>query len=450
MSKVIKLKRGFDIRLQGKAVETLENAGNSARYALKPTDFPGLVPKLTVKVDQDIQAGEALFFDKYNPEILFTSPVSGKVVAINRGERRKILEVIVETDGKGNSVSFTKADPQSLSPGEIRVQLLKSGMWPFIKQRPYGSFAKPADTPGNIFISCFDSAPLAPDYSFILKGEAASFQSGINALAKLTSGKVFLGLPAGDTTSIFAKTKNAEAVQFDGPHPAGNVGIQIHRLAPLNKGDIAWTIKPQEVVFIGRLFETGKVDFSKVVALTGSEVQTPKYLKTVLGAGIASLVDGKTKKETNERIISGNVLTGSRVAADNYLGFFHDQITVIPEGDEYEFMGWADPGFRKFSASKTFLGKLFPKKEYILNANLHGGERAFVLSGQYEKYLPMDILPVYLLKAILANDIDKMEQLGIYEIIEEDLALCEYACPSKIKVQDVVRQGLDLMMKELG
>ncbi|MDX9883957.1 MAG: Na(+)-translocating NADH-quinone reductase subunit A [Prolixibacteraceae bacterium] len=450
MSKVIKLKRGLNIRLRGEAEKVLGNAGISARFALKPTDFPGLIPKLTVKVDQEVKAGEPLFFDKYNPEILFTSPVSGKVVAVNRGERRKILEVIVEADGKGDSAVFAKAGPHSLSVEQIKEMLLKSGMWPFLRQRPYGSFAKPADTPRNIFISCFDSAPLAPDYEFILKNEAGPFQTGINALSKLTSGKVFLGLQAGDTTSIFANAKNVEAVRFDGPHPAGNVGIQIHHIAPLGKGDIVWTIKPQEVVFIGRLFETGKVDFSKVVALTGSEVKSPKYLKTILGTDIASLVNGRTKQETNERIISGNVLTGTKVSSDNYLGFFHDQVTVIPEGDEYEFMGWAVPGFRKFSASKTFLSKLFPQKEYILNANLHGGERAFVLSGQYEKFLPMDILPVFLLKAILANDFDKMEQLGIYEIIEEDLALCEYACTSKIKVQDIVRQGLDLMMKELG
>lgn len=450
MSKVIKLKRGLNIRLKGGAEKVLENADVAARYALKPTDFPGLVPKLTAKVGQDIKAGEPLFFDKYNPEILFASPVSGKVVAVNRGERRKILEVIVEADGKGDSATFTKANPQSLSVAEIKEQLLKSGMWPFIKQRPYGSFAKPADTPDNIFISCFDSAPLGPDYDFILSKEGSSFQTGVNALAKLTSGKVYLGLPADSSSSMFAKTKNAEIVQFDGPHPAGNVGIQIHKISPLNKSDIAWTIKPQEVVFIGRLFETGKVDFSKIIALTGSEVKSPKYLKTIVGTTISALVEGKTKQEVNERLISGNVLTGSKVEADNYLGFYHDQVTVIPEGDEYDFLGWADPGFGKYSASKAFFSKLFPKKEYTLNANLNGGERAFVLSGQYEKYLPMDILPVFLLKAILANDIDKMEQLGIYEIVEEDLALCEYTCTSKVKVQDIVRQGLDVMIKELG
>ncbi len=450
MSKVIKLKRGLNIRLQGEAEKAIENIGNSARYALKPTDFPGLAPKLTVKVDQDIKAGEPLFFDKYNPEIFFTSPVSGKVIAVNRGERRKILEVIIEADGKGDSAVFTKADPQVLSADQIKESLLKSGMWSFIKQRPYGLFAKPADIPKNIFISCFDTAPLAPDYEFILSKETTSFQTGINALAKLTSGKVFLGLPEGDSSSIFAKTKNVETVQFAGPHPAGNVGIQIHQIAPINKGDIVWTIKPQEVVFIGRLFETGKVDFSKTIVLSGSEVKSPKYIKTVLGASIPSLLSGKTRQKTNERIISGNVLTGTKVLTDNYLGFFDDQITVIPEGDEYEFVGWAMPRLNKFSMSRSYFSWLTPGKKYRADANLNGEERAYVMTGQYEKVLPMEILPVHLIKAILAEDIDKMEKLGIYEVIEEDLALCEYVCTSKIEVQQILRKGINLMVKELG
>ena len=450
MPKVIQLKRGLNIRLQGEAEMAIENAGNSVRVALKPTDFPGLVPKLTATVDQDIKAGEPLFFDKYNPEILFTSPVSGKVVAVNRGERRKILEVVVEADGKRDSALFSKADPQLLSAEQIKELLLKSGMWPFIKQRPYGLLAKPADIPNHIFISCFDSAPLAPDYEFILKDEASSFQSGIDALAKLTSGKVFLGLPERDSTGIFVNTKEVEMVRFAGPHPAGNVGIQIHHIAPLDKGDIAWTIKPQEVVFIGRLFETGKVDFSKTIVLSGSEVKSPKYLRTVPGACMASLIGGRTKQETKERIISGNVLTGIKVSADDYLGFFDDQITVIPEGDEYEFLGWARPRLNKFSMSHSYFSWLMPGKKYRANANLNGEERAYVMTGQYEKVLPMDILPVLLVKAILADDIEKMEKLGIYEVIEEDLALCEYVCTSKIEVQHILRKGINLMIKELG
>lgn len=450
MSKVINLKRGFNIRLKGDAEKILGTSIETDKVALKPTDFPGLVPKLLVKAGQNVKAGEPIFFDKYHPEVFFTAPTSGQVSEINRGERRKVLEVIIKADGKNESLAFTKADPKNLSTEAIKEQLLKSGLWPFIKQRPYGTVANSSITPKHIFISCFDSAPLAPDYEFIFKGQTALLQTGINALAKLTSGKIYLGIKPEQANGVFSGLTNVEINQFKGAHPAGNVGVQIHQVSPINKGDIIWTVKPQGLLFIGKLFTTGKLDFSKIIALTGSEVESPRYFKSIHGTNLEKIISGTTKKAGNERVITGNVLTGSKVAPDNFLGFFDTQVTIIPEGDEYEFMGWADPGFGKFSASKTFFAKLFPRKEYVLNANVHGGERAFVLSGQYEKFVPMNILPVYLLKAILAGDIDKMEQLGIYEIVEEDFALCEYACTSKIKVQDIIRQGLDLMMKELG
>ncbi|WP_430974434.1 Na(+)-translocating NADH-quinone reductase subunit A [Sunxiuqinia rutila] len=450
MSKHFKMKRGFNIRLKGAAQAVLEDAPAPKSVAVKPTDFPGLTPKLSVKADAQVKAGDALFFDKYNPEILFTSPVSGTVQAVVRGERRKVLEIVVEPDGKNEHCEFTKADPSKLSREEVRDQLLKSGLWPFIKQRPYGVLAKPADVPGNIVISAFDSAPLAPDYEFLFSKEKSALQTGIDAISKLTEGKVYLGLAPEQASGVFASLKNVETNTFSGPHPAGNVGVQISKVCPIGKTDLVWTLTPQALVFIGRLFETGKVDFSKTIALTGSEVKAPKYLKTIHGARIGDLVKEQTQGDVKERIISGNVLTGTKVEQDGYLGYFDQQLTVIPEGDDYEFMGWAAPGVDKFSASKTFFSKLLPKKEYVLNANLHGGERAFVVSGQYEKFLPMDILPVHLLKAILVNDIDKMEQLGIYEVVEEDLALCEYACTSKIKVQDILREGINSMIKELG
>ncbi|WP_299581347.1 Na(+)-translocating NADH-quinone reductase subunit A [uncultured Sunxiuqinia sp.] len=450
MSKHFKMKRGFNIRLKGAAQAVLEDAPAPKSVAVKPTDFPGLTPKLSVKADAQVKAGDALFFDKYNPEILFTSPVSGTVQAVVRGERRKVLEIVVEPDGKNEHCEFTKADPSKLSREEVRDQLLKSGLWPFIKQRPYGVLAKPADVPGNIVISAFDSAPLAPDYEFLFSKEKSALQTGIDAISKLTEGKVYLGLAPAQASGVFASLKNVETNTFSGPHPAGNVGVQISKVCPIGKTDLVWTLTPQALVFIGRLFETGKVDFSKTIALTGSEVKAPKYLKTIHGARIGDLVKEQTQGDVKERIISGNVLTGTKVEQDGYLGYFDQQLTVIPEGDDYEFMGWAAPGVDKFSASKTFFSKLLPKKEYVLNANLHGGERAFVVSGQYEKFLPMDILPVHLLKAILVNDIDKMEQLGIYEVVEEDLALCEYACTSKIKVQDILREGINSMIKELG
>lgn len=448
MSEAIKLRKGLNIKLKGSAKPELESLPLPSVIALKPTDFPGLIPKLKVKADTLVKAGEALFYDKYHPEIVFAAPCGGKVISVNRGERRKILEVVIQTDKNAGSVEFTKADPDTLSREVIKGRLLQSGLWPFIKRRPYGIIASPEEKPLAIFISTFDTAPLAPDYGFIMKNQLGTFQTGINALANLTEGKVHLGV---SPNSVFSNIKNVILNTFEGPHPAGNVGVQIHHIAPLNKGEVVWTVNVQDVLSIGQLFENGKVDFTKTIALTGSEVENPKYYKVLMGSPISVLTDGKLKKtDYKQRIISGNVLTGSRVKVQGYLGFYDSQITVIPEGDQYELLGWATPGIDKFSASKTFLSKLFPKKEYVLNANLHGGERAFILSGQYEKFVPMDILPVLLLKAILVNDIDKMEQLGIYEVIEEDFALCEYACVSKIKVQDILRSGIDVMIKELG
>lgn len=450
MSKVINLKRGLDIRLKGEAEKVLGTSILAEKVAIKPTDFPGMMPKILVKVDQLVKAGEPVFFDKYNPEIFFTTPVSGQVIAINRGERRKVLEIIIKNDGKNESVVFTSADPQKLSREEVKNQLINSGLWPFLKQRPYGVLAKPSQTPKHIFISCFDSAPLAPDYEFILQGQTKTLQTGINALAKLTDGKVYLGIRPEQANGVFSSLSNVEINQFSGPHPAGNVGVQIHHISPINKGEIVWTINPQAVVFIGRLFETGRLDLSKTIALTGSEVNAPKYYKCVHGASLESLLKGATRQVVKERIISGNVLVGSQVVADDFLGFFDNQVTVIPEGDYYEFLGWAKPRLNKFSVSRSYFSWLTPRKKYSLDSNLNGEERAFVMTGEYEKVLPMDILPVQLIKSIIADNIDKIENLGIYEVIEEDLALCEYVCTSKIEVQRILREGINLMIKELG
>ncbi len=448
MSEAIKLRKGLNIKLKGSANKELETLSIPSTVALKPTDFPGLTPKLKVKAEALVKAGDALFYDKYHPEVLFTAPFGGKVISVNRGERRKVLEVVIETDENAGSLEFTKANPTSLSGDEIKEQILKSGIWPFIKKRPYGIIASPEEKPISIYISTFDTAPMAPDYNFVIEGQMDTFQTGINALAKLTDGKVNLGV---NENSAFTSVKNVEINSFKGPHPVGNVGIQIHHTAPLNKGDVVWTVNVQDVLFIGRLFETGKVDFTKTFAVTGSEIENPKYVKTILGAPVISVTKRNLKSvDYKQRIISGNVLTGTKVKTQCYLSYYDSQISVIPEGDEFELFGWATLGAKKFSASKTFITSLFPKKEYEMNANLHGGDRAFVVSGQYEKLLPMNILPVQLLKAILVNDIDKMEQLGIYEVVEEDLALCEYACTSKIKVQDILRTGINTMIKELG
>lgn len=447
MSKTIRIKKGLDIKLKGKAELAIDSKALPVQfYAVKPTDFQGLKPKLLVAVGDEVKAGTPLFCDKDQPEINYCSPVSGKVSSINRGERRKLLSVVVENDSKYESVSFSKTNIDSLTREGVKSELLKSGLWPFLVQRPFGIVAKPADTPRDIFVSGFDSAPLAPNFEFILKNELDAFQIGITALSKLTNGKVYLGIPS--QSSILASIKGAETIAFEGPHPAGNVGVQIHNVKAINKGEIVWTVGAMGVLFIGRMFKTGILDLKKLVALTGSEVKEPMYCQLVNGAQVAVAVNGKTKGENTERIISGNVLTGSKVSADDFMGFYDNQITIIPEGNEVEAFGWIVPGFDKFSPSKAFFSKLFPKKEYTLNANFHGGERAFVMSEEYEKFLPMDILPVYLLKAILANDFEKMEQLGIYEVIEEDLALCEYACTSKIEVQEILRNGLNTVLKE--
>jgi len=450
MSKVIKLKKGLDIQIKGQPANILEHISRPETFAIKPADFQGLVPKLTVAVGDKVKAGTPLFFDKYHPEVQYVSPVSGEVAAINRGERRRILEVVVKAERENLSEDFLKADPLNLSGDVIKAELLKSGIWPAIKSRPFGIVAHSTDQPKAIFISCFDSSPLAPDYDFVFQDDANAWQTGINALSKLTTGKINLGLSSKKENTVFSQTKGVEFTLFNGPHPTGNVGIQIHAVSPLNKGEIVWTIQPQDVIMIGRLFLTGKYDSSRIIALSGSEVLEPKYFQFWRGGSLTGLLKGKLSKG-NVRIISGNVLTGTAIPANGYLGFYDAMVSVIPEGNYYEMFGWALPGFGKYSPSRTFFSWLgSKKKKYVLDANTHGEERAFVLSDEYEKVLPMDILPVYLIKAILANDIDAMEQLGIYEVIEEDLALCEYVCTSKIMVQSVLRKGINSMIKELG
>lgn len=447
MSNTIKIKKGFDIKLKGQADLSIGKAVDTNRYAVKPTDFSGLKPKLCVKADDIVKAGTPLFFDKSQPEVKFTSPVSGKVVAINRGERRRILEIEIESDGKFESVDFPVEDIKSLNREKVKKNLLESGLWPFMVQRPFGVIPQVNEMPRDIFITGFDSSPLAPDYEFTLAGEMENIQAGIDGVSKLSTGKVYLGLRPG---SKFSSLKGVEINYFNGPHPAGNIGIQLHKIAPLNKGEIVWTLNLQTLVYIGKLFKTGKLNLERLVAVCGSEVKKPQYIKAVAGASVKTLISGNTNNETNERLISGNVLTGEKLDKNGFTRLIDNQVTVIPEGDEIEPFGWIAPGFNKFTAGKTFLSKLMPRKSYVLNANYHGGERAFVVSGQYEKVLPMDIYPVYLLKAILVNDIDKMENLGIYEVVEEDMALCEYVCSSKIEVQSILRNGINTMIKELA
>ena len=461
MSKPIKIRKGLNIKLKGKAEKILVKAEPSDKYAVKPVDFAGLIPKMLVKEGDAVKSGTALFVDKNRPEVLFASPVSGTVESVVRSEKRRILEVVVKSDGQWTAEDFSKIKPENLNKETITEYLLAGGVWPFIRQRPYAIVANPKDTPKSIFISCFDTAPLAPDYDFIFQNVDPNFQTGIDTLTKLTSGKVHLCVHTEyPPAACFAKAKNVEIHQFSGPHPAGNVGVQIHHIDPVNKGETVWYVNPQDVLVIGRLMNKGEYDVSKTIVLCGSEIHHPRYYKVRGGCRMTAFADNvetrisaenvETRRATSLRYISGNVLTGARVAADGYLGFYDSQVTVIPEGDHYEFLGWAMPGFGKYSAGRTFFSWLMPSREYRLDTNLNGGRRSIVMTGQYERVLPMDIYPEHLLKAILAGEIEKMEQLGIYEVAEEDFALCEFVCTSKTDVQAIIREGIDMMIKEMS
>ena len=449
MSEVIKIKKGLTIKLVGEAEKTvLEIIPKSC--AIKPTDFIGVFPKLLIQEGDTVKAGSPLFFDKYREQIQFTSPISGTVRELRRGEKRVLLEIIIESDGKDTSVEFGKADPNKLTREEVIEKMLVSGVWPMIRQRPYSIIADPAVKPKAIFIAGFDTAPLAPDYDLVVHGNGEAFQAGIDALVKLTEGKVHLNISSEGTASgVFTNCKGVQLNKFSGKHPAGNVGTQIAFLNPINKGDTVWYLRPQEVLHIGRLFLNGKVDATQLVALTGSEIKRPHYIKTKIGSSIAEMVKDNLACD-DVRFISGNPLTGNKIAKTGYLGFYDSQVSVIPEGDHFEFLGWALPGMEKFSFSRSFFSWLKPGKKYRLDTNFNGGERAFVMTGFFEKVFGWDIYPLQLIKAIMIEDIDLMEKLGIYEVDEEDFALCEFIDTSKTEIQAIVRKGLDLMRKEMS
>lgn len=449
MSRTIRLRKGYDIPLTGKAENKIAGECNPVRFGIRPVDFPGLTPKLEVKPGEKIKSGTPLFHDKKNPDIKYTSPVSGTVISVERGERRKIVELVIEKSGN-DYINFGSDDPASLSREKIIEKLLPSGLWPAVRQRPYHVVANPADKPKSVFITGFDTSPLGPDYDFIMDNSPAGiFEIGISAISKLTGGKVNLVLKknASKTPGRY-NVGGVDISYFSGPHPAGNVGVHIHHLDPVNKGELVWYVNFQDVFAIGSLFAEGIYKPERLIALTGSEVINPQYYRGLSGCSIAPMIRDNIKS-WNLRYISGNVLTGTKIKADGHLGYYDSQVTVIPEGDKYEFFGWALPGVDKLSFSRAFLSGFLPEKRFTPDTNMHGGERAFVVTGLYEKVLPMDIYPMHLLKAILAEDIDLMENLGIYEVAEEDFALCEFICPSKIEIQSVIRKGLDLMIKEM-
>ena len=459
MIKNIHLNKGLDIPVKGVAELKVEKNIISEVVSVKPVNFKNLTPKLMVREGDEVKAGSILFVDKYRPEIGFASPVSGTVESVVRGEKRKLLEVRVKAAQTTDYIKFETPELGKATAEEIKKVLLESGLWAAMKQRPYGTVANPADEPRAIFVSAFDSAPLAPDYNFTLKDEAANLQVAVDVLNKLTKGGVFVGVNAKSAaTSPFNHLKNIKLYGFTGAHPAGNVGVQINNIAPINKGEVVWTIDPMFMVALGKLFTKGIYDVTRTIAVAGNRVEKPCYVTCVPGTQIKDLDFLVSKKEVEIcdqecgcRYISGNVLTGNNVGAEGSLDFYSNMVSVISEGNYYEMFGWVKPiRSKKFSFSKSYFSWLTPKKQYKVDTNTNGGQRAFVVSDVYGKVLPMDIYPVYLLKAILAEDIDKMEQLGIYEVIEEDLALCEYVCPSKIDIQEIVAKGIATMIKEMA
>ena len=446
----ITVKKGLDIKMKGVPNKIIAEGNLSKSFALKPTDFPNLTPKLLVKEGDAVKCGSPIFCDKYNDVVVFVSPASGVVDKIIRGEKRRILAVTISSDGKFTQLNTKAKDFSKLDRAELKTDLLKSGLWPFLRMRPIDIIARPEDNPKSIFISSFDTNPLSPDYDFIMHNKSAEFNAGLELLNILTDGSVHLQIRK-NSDEVFSNAKNVKTHLVKGPHPSGNVGVQMHEIDPINKGEVVWYINPQDVMILGRYSLTGAYDANKVISIGGENVNSPKYVKTISGSSIESILEGAEVKE-NSRLISGNPLTGLKVEKDNYLGFYHHQLTVLPEGDEYKFFlseGWLSLGFNRFSASKSYPTWLMPKsKTYQFDTNLNGEERSFVVSGQYEKVFPFDIYPVQLIKSIITNDIEKMENLGIYEVSPEDFALCEFVCTSKINVQEIVRNGLDLVYKE--
>ena len=448
MHRVVKISKGLNINLKGAPVAEMTSVETAKQYALMPADFTRVTPKVVVKPEDTVKAGDPLFVDKSIPELQFVSPVSGKVVAVNRGERRRVLSVVVESDGKFESVEYKAKDVLSLSSDEIKADLLKAGLFAFMRQRPYDVIADPKDAPRAIYVSAFDSKPLAVSFEVALKGNEEDFQTGLDALSRIAP--VHLGICACQKSTALLVAKNVVTTIFKGPHPAGNVGVQINKTAPVNKGEIVWTIGAEEVIFIGRLFNKGKVDFTRTIALAGSEVKNPSYSKVVLGAQLTNLLKGRLEEKHELRIIDGNVLTGKKTTADGFLGAFSTEVTVIPEimgGDE--LLGWAMPRFSMYSTSHSYFSWLFPKRKYTIDARIKGGERHMIMSNEYDKVFPMDIYPEYLIKAIITGNIDKMEQLGIYEVAPEDFALCEFVDSSKLELQRIVREGLDKLRAEM-
>lgn len=447
MSNDIKIRKGLNLKLKGEAEKVVAEAPRPETFAIKPPDFHTVTPKMVVKEGETVLAGDVIFFSKYSDRVKFVAPVSGTLQEIKRGAKRRILEVIIRADREDKYKDFGIKNPNALSGGEIKTQLLESGCWPFIKQRPYDIIANPEDVPKAIFISAYTTAPLAADAEFILKDRKEDFQTGIDALLKLTEGKVHLSAAKG-TKSFFPEIEGVEFHGVTGPHPAGNVGVQIHHIDPINAGERVWVVQPEDVAIIGALFRTGTFDATRMVAVSGTEAPEKQYYKLKIGAHLKPLF-GSVSNDV--RVISGDVLTGTKVSKEGFIGFYSNTLTLIPEGNTYRMFGWLPFKDNHIpSVSRTSLSWLFPNRRYSVTTNLHGEERAFVVTGVMEKVLPMDVYPLQLLKECMSGNIEKMENLGIYEVAPEDFALVEYSSTSKIEAQEIIRDGLDLMIKEVG
>ncbi len=444
MGQYIKIKKGYDIKIVGAAAKTVKSSNTSDVFALKPSDFRNVTPKLLVNQGDEVLAGQKLFFDKDRPNIGFASPVSGEIIEIVRAEKRRISHVKILADKKIKYKGFVL--PKILDKENVKELLLESGCWAYLRQRPYDMIPSAEATPKSIFVSFFDSAPLAPDYEFILADQGANIKKGLEVLSYLSDGKVNI-CTDNTNSNLLQGHASGNVHQFSGPHPAGNVGVQIHHIDPIQANEQVWYVNVQDLCIIGNLFNTGHYEPKRKIALVGSGVVDPQYYEVMTGQSLESILRKKIL-EDNQRIIEGNILTGITNQENDYLSFYTNQITVISEGNEPEFLGWLLPGFSKLSLSRSYFSWLSPKKVYNLNTNTHGELRPFVITDQYDKVLPMNILPNVLLKSILAQDIERMEQLGIYEASEEDFALCEFVCTSKIEVQKIIREGLELIRKE--
>ena len=445
MSKDIKIRKGLNIRLKGEAEKSLSNAPRSRTFALKPSDFHLVNPKMAVKEGTKLQAGDTIFYSKDNEAIKFVSPVSGTLTEIERGAKRVIKNLLIEGDQQDSYKDFGKLDPGSASPQSIRELLLSAGCWPFIKQRPYDVIAKPDSDPKAIFISGYSTAPLGADLDFVLQGKEKELQAALTAFSKLTEGQVHVSV--GSSDSPLSGMEDVTIHKVKGPHPAGNVGTQIAKIDPVNKGEVVWTVAAQDLVIIGELLLTGKFNPDRVIALAGSSVKAPKYYKTKIGSEVSTFVYDSGLDEENVRVISGDVLTGTAISPKGHLGFYNSTVSVIPEGDDYELFGWNKPVFNKISPSRALtFSWMLPKKKYELNTNTNGEHRAFVVTGNYEEVFPLDIYPLQILKACMVEDLDQMEALGMYEVAPEDFCLDRiYLCVQATTPEDYSRRtGLNV------